>query len=328
MEILNKFLNKNKETAGNNSLTPPLENAEDQNSTQAVNPGNSPGTDNEILATILEKLKAISDDVNSRIEQFDKRLADVEKKVNENTETQKLKEELDQMHKTLDEFTAVYETISNQYNPFVSDDTKSQEHVKEIDLQDRIGSAGVSGDAAASGNIGGRNNSHLMVEDAITKNVEKVEMGSQNSEIHLNESFNIKGSRSPRDVKSHVDININDPKDLDKAISNMTNINDDMKKEIIDSIIFEKKKKGSKKLMKNVSKKRQFKTKGHKPVCCLIDLVNLLNNYPKVFKEHVGPRKDHFAKWVGESLKMKRLAKKLSTIKNRDKYLIAILSEA
>lgn len=266
--------------------------------------------EDSILSAILTKIKEISDDVNNKITEINERVKAVEEKVDNNTDSD-IKKDIEDIHKTLDEFTAVYEMISNQYNPFINKEKNPAIETKNI--------------SNPKTEVQTNEKSKIIIEDAITKETSQIDIHPIHpGKIRVDESFNINGNNTPKEIISHVELNPNNPKEISKAIQDMTNINEDMKRDIIDSIIIDKRKEESKKLLKSTSK--TFISQGMNPFNNLLDLVMALNKDHSLFNNHVGPRKDHFADWIKNSLKMKSLSNKLREIKERDKYIITILS--
>lgn len=298
-----------------------------------------PAIDHEVMNAILSKLQDMSTHINSKIDEMHNRLEEVEKKLEEESGNDSIKRDVERIDNTLKEFSAVYELISNQYNPFL------EQNKKQSKSTDILSQKGFTNQTQPE---------KIIVEDAISKEETHVELSPTKSlkseeknpfdaqieglgshiefeppkdgKVRIGESFKFSSNKEPKQFDANIDYDPKNEKEVEHALDDMSTLSDSIKREIIDSMLSEKIR--SKALIKEAPHDQRFHAKGSDPLASLLDLVNAINS-PKspLFHEHVGPRKDHFADWIEHVFKLNDLASSLRQVKQKDHYIVTILSK-
>ncbi|MDD9953776.1 MAG: hypothetical protein OXR66_05565 [Candidatus Woesearchaeota archaeon] len=353
-DLLKKITGKSDEPA--EPEAPPADGAE-------AAPKNEHTPEQDALTDVLKHLDDLSENVNGKIMQVDNKIKEFETRYEKNKEMQELRERIEKVEKTLEEFSGVYEMISNQYNPFVKDQKQqpdpkpppaptspppsqptpppishkqptppthdlptlpqhptpiAKDHAllpnPKISVQEER-KRRLHENKAAHDKV--KHIKEVDVEEKISKQVQRV------GNIHVNESLHVEGVDGPKENAQQMEIDTHDPDQVSIAMDKLTGINDTLKKGIIDSILLQKKEEPT--LTKRVQDKQRFVAVGHHPLATLGELAMALNSSEALFREHVGPRKDHFADWIEHAVQHPALAGKLRHIKEKEKYILTIL---
>lgn len=269
---------------------------------------NTNATEQDMLGEILKKLTSMTEGFTqklnehaTKLKEMEGMMTDLKEKQKNNEGDQELKERVDRIDKTLEEFSGMYELISKQYNPFLNKDDNKQEPQQ----------------ATQQTPPPTQQQSHVIIEDKITGSTSQIHQGQQHKQKH-------EAKKQHQEKKTKEE-----PADQEKImneIKEMNQVSDDLQKELIQTMIEEKQK--SKNLTKQVDEQHKFNTPECGPLTCLMDLVHALNN-PKitVFEHHIKENEDHFADWIEHALQMKPLAEKLRIIKDKQQYIATILNE-
>ncbi|MCB9358851.1 hypothetical protein H6503_02885 [Candidatus Woesearchaeota archaeon] len=88
--------------------------------------------DEEMLAAILKKITELTDEFSGKIQQIENKIKDIETKLEDDSETSKIKDNIQKIQSTLDEFSKFYELVCKQYDPFTNADSQSQQSMQQI----------------------------------------------------------------------------------------------------------------------------------------------------------------------------------------------------
>ncbi len=84
--------------------------------------------DKELLTKILESISSINKDVSEHFVQVENRITAIETKTDDDTKYKEVTERLQKVESTLGEFSKIYEMVTAQYSPFLSEEESQKSH--------------------------------------------------------------------------------------------------------------------------------------------------------------------------------------------------------
>jgi hypothetical protein len=151
---------------------------------------------------------------------------------------------------------------------------------------------------------------------------------SENFSSGLKSNFN--ELKSPvKNSFENMSYSISDSADLSNQASTLENpkTNPVLSQKLVEYALKEKSF-ALKNISKSISDNQRFFIAGVDPLANLFDLIVALHNNDGLFEKHVTYDRDDFSDWIYSTLDLKELSLRLKKIKDKDEYILAIISEA